>query len=343
MRVLLVEYATGGGLVGGPAEDGLLAEGMAMLTALLADFAAVEGCELVTFADRRLGSAAMGRLQAEAPRARVEAVEPGGLTAAVETWVEWADAALIVAPESGGVLASLTAVVEGAGKQNLGSSSRGVRLAGDKLLCAERLQAAGIPVPPFRPVAPGDSLPPEGWPLPVVVKPRDGCGAEEVRVLRRPAEWGGGAGHMVQAHVPGVHASASLLVSGGRAVGLSLNGQRMHLEGDRYRYEGGRVPLLHPLGGRALAVACAAAEAIPGLGGYVGVDLVLADREAYVIEVNPRVTTAYVGLRRVYPANLAAAILDAARGRLPQAPGLLGSVAFRKDGTLLEGVALWTQ
>jgi predicted ATP-grasp superfamily ATP-dependent carboligase len=52
------------------------------------------------------------------------------------------------------------------------------------------------------------------------------------------------------------------------------------------------------------------------------VDLVLgADpngREDFVIEVNPRLTTSYVGLRAAAQANLADAMWKISRGKLPQ-------------------------
>ncbi|WP_264844752.1 ATP-grasp domain-containing protein [Caldinitratiruptor microaerophilus] len=333
--MLLAEYATGGGLPGGPLEAGLLAEGLAMLTALLADFARSEGYELLSLVDCRTDRDSARRLRSAAPGARIEAIEPGQLREELAERILWADAALVVAPETAGVLADLTAVIERAGKLNLGSSAAAAALAGDKLLTFQRLADAKLPVPPCLELAPGDPLPPPGWSLPVVVKPRDGCGAEGVRLVREAGRWEGEAGYVVQPHIRGKHASASLLVSRGRAVALSLNAQHVRVSAGRYVYLGGRVPLAHPLAERALAVACRAAEAIPGLGGYVGVDLVLSGGEAYVIEVNPRLTTAVVGLREVLPWNLADLLVGAARGELPAAPpALAGSVAFRKDGRL---------
>jgi len=52
------------------------------------------------------------------------------------------------------------------------------------------------------------------------------------------------------------------------------------------------------------------AAAIPGLRGYVGIDVVWNERRGPVaIEVNPRVTCAYVGLSAALHRNLAADIL----------------------------------
>ena len=62
--------------------------------------------------------------------------------------------------------------------------------------------------------------------------------------------------------------------------------------------------------GTLRAWAQALADAIPGLGGYVGVDLVWhAQRGPVLIEVNPRVTMSYVGLSAALGRNLAADVL----------------------------------
>src|SRR5262245_3839052 len=64
-----------------------------------------------------------------------------------------ADAALLIAPESGRILERLTALARRRGALLLGPGPRSVRLAADKKLCGRLLRAAGIPVP--RPAALG--------------------------------------------------------------------------------------------------------------------------------------------------------------------------------------------
>lgn len=74
-----------------------------------------------------------------------------------------------------------------------------------------------------------------------------------------------------------------------------------------------------------MAAARAAVGALPGLRGHVGVDLVAAPDRCVVIEVNPRLTTSYVGLRRVLRANLAELVWRAAvEGGLPGRLGTRG-------------------
>jgi predicted ATP-grasp superfamily ATP-dependent carboligase len=100
----------------------------------------------------------------------------------------------------------------------------------------------------------------------------------------------------------------------------------------RFRYLGGTVPLDSALCRRAMSLGQRAVEAVDGLLGYVGVDLVLgesADHD-WIIEINPRPTTSYLGLRALSRSNLAETILRVARGQ-PVAPPSWrpGARAFR--------------
>jgi predicted ATP-grasp superfamily ATP-dependent carboligase len=74
-------------------------------------------------------------------------------------------------------------------------------------------------------------------------------------------------------------------------------------------------------------------EDVAGLRGYVGVDVVLGEREAALIELNPRLTTSYLGLRAAFDQNLAGLALAACGGRLPQpAPAAARPVVYSADG-----------
>jgi len=93
--------------------------------------------------------------------------------------------------------------------------------------------------------------------------------------------------------------------------------QRISEDG-RLRYLGGELPLAAGLAERSVALAERALAALPETSGYVGVDLVLGrdpnGGEDFVIEVNPRLTTSYVGLRAATETNLAEAVWRIAQG-----------------------------
>ena len=87
-------------------------------------------------------------------------------------------------------------------------------------------------------------------------------------------------------------------------------------------------------------MALAVTEAFPLTAGYLGIDMVLAqrpDQRDVVIEVNPRLTTSYVGLRELAHCNLAEAMLDVAQGKAPDLSFDEGPVEFLADGTIFRG------
>jgi predicted ATP-grasp superfamily ATP-dependent carboligase len=187
------------------------------------------------------------------------------------------------------------------------------------------------------PVLPAQAM---QWEFPLVVKPDDGVGCEGVGLVRAPVElgpaWHRARKHsrsvVVQPYVTGAPASVSLLVAaGGRALPLAL--QRQHVEtGAEFAYHGGEVPLASLQAEGAKEAARAACEALPGLAGLVGVDLILTSAGPIVLEVNPRLTTSYLGLRQITRANLAALALRALEGGLPPRVSLRGAVQFTSAG-----------
>jgi tyramine---L-glutamate ligase len=66
------------------------------------------------------------------------------------------------------------------------------------------------------------------------------------------------------------------------------------------------------------ALAQRIAVAIPGLWGYVGVDFVQTADGPLVLEVNPRLTTSFCGLRAALGVNVAALVLDLWQSAAPR-------------------------
>jgi tyramine---L-glutamate ligase len=335
-HILVHEYVSGGGWPAPELPSGLTAEGLAMLHAVLADFAAWGKVHVTTTLDMRLPHIHL-------PAQRQVPLEPERHLPILRELARECSAALVIAPESGGALCRISRELEQLGVPLLGSSANAASAAADKWQCYQLFRESAIPTPETRLVTAQDAVDRvQGLDLPWVVKPREGAGAEGVSLatdpasLRRAVDVGFcGSDHcVVQTYIPGVHASVSLLCNGHDALALSLNEQRIEA-GASFTYHGGRIPLCHPLEQRALALARQAVRLIPGLRGYVGVDLVIATQECYVLDVNPRLTTSYAGLRAVIDLNLAEAIWQCCRnGRLPTRATLTGSVSFGMDGSL---------
>ena len=350
MRILVHEFFSGGGLAGQDVPASLGREGSAMLAALVADLAAIDGHRIVTTVDSRFPLAAPAGVDVVtlSPLQKTRGTPLDKLLSSV-------DAAWLVAPETDRCLERLTARAERKGVALLGSGSAAIRCASDKAALPRLLARHGVPHPKTRVI----DLSREDWKAdlriaarvlgyPLVVKPARGAGCEGVSLARDARELGlavamarqsTGVGRLVlQGYVRGVAASVSLLADGRRAVTLATNAQsirsRAGIRSRPFAYLGGMTPLEHPLSRRAGELAVRVCEAIPGLRGYVGVDVLLTASEAFVIEVNPRLTTAYLGVRSSLDDNVAAMALAACAGTLPELSPARRTVRFTANGRI---------
>ena len=309
MRLFVCEYITGGGLLGSSLPPGLAREGDMMLGALVKDAAGLARIDVVTTRDARL---AVPALPAECRM--IGGDEPAW--AAWQAMMQAADAVWPIAPETAGVLTRLSSLALAAGKPLIGSRPDAVDLAASKRATVERLTACGIAAEPTVPADAvlHDALPPgdDGW----VLKPDDGVGAEATQLYRRRDDLLRALraapelrGMVVQRYVAGPAASLSVLCRDGRSWLLSCNRQDVVIERGVFRYRGGVVGGLEARRSDYTAIADAAAAAIPGLWGYVGIDLVNSAAGPVVLEVNPRLTTSYVALGRAIGLNPAGLIL----------------------------------
>lgn len=320
-------------------DPSLATEGGAMLQALLEDFAAVPSCTVHTIvAD--LPSSLAGIVNH--PAAGFQ--QPSDWMHAMLRHVE---AAFILAPETDGILTQLSQLVERAGKQLLGSASDATRLAGDKLACAHLWNERQVPTPETWLVDLDDWYP-RLDDMPFVIKPRDGAGSVATMLIRFETDWKKsrallqaehpGRNWIVQPHVKGLAASAAYLV-GERLTMPLLPALQTLSEYEGFQYLGGVIPLPTPFRSRARRLADAALCSMSGLRGFVGVDLVLGEDNTghldRVMEINPRLTTSYLGLRKMSKNNLAEAILTTClSGTPPSIAWRSGSVGWDATGNV---------
>ncbi|MEX0777278.1 MAG: ATP-grasp domain-containing protein [Phycisphaeraceae bacterium] len=319
MRVLAIEHLCAGALLGQVFEESLVRQGRAMLSAVLTDLRAADH-EVVTILD--------GRLELTIGNVEVHTVYPADEpTVIFDRMVGEVDTTLVIAPETGDVLRDWMLRLERRNAPSLNSSSAAVLLCGDKLATSRHLTAAGVPTPM--------TVAADGWHTlgdqeRYVIKPRQGAGCEHTFVCLRqdvePLLAAGGDPRctIVQPWVAGLAASVSAIVGRDGPRLLPAGEQTVTVDGQKMNYRGGRLPLEAALSRRAHDLAARAVAAVPGLAGWVGVDLVLGDEPAHdaVIEINTRMTLSYIGLRQLLEpgGNLAQALLDPA-APLSFAPG----------------------
>lgn len=300
-----------------------------MLRALLEDLSRVPDVHVVASRDPRLPPLPGVRVIAPAPGEDPFVLYARGARAG--------DAAWPIAPETDGALERLARDTLALGKILLGSRPDAVRLSASKRATALALRAAGVPaVPTF---GGSDRLPP--LPGPWVVKPDDGAGCDGMVLV---PDWRAAADHLASDHgrvvaqpwIDGCALSLSLLCREGRARLLCCNRQHVRIVDGRPALDAITVNVVPDREGHLAEVARSIAAAIPGLWGYIGVDLVLTESGPVVLEINPRLTTSYCGLRQALGINAAAMVLDLLRaggeeGWRAPAQGTAAMVALGRD------------
>lgn len=321
MTVFVYEYCCALGLGRHPSDPAhsLYREGRAMRDAAAEDFRRIPGTQVLTMD------------------------QPGEEDHEHEVWriAERCDYAIVIAPELGGALTDLCSAVRQSAGCLVGPDDAALRVTSDKHDLHTHWFARHVPTPHTVPI-----LQWPHWKSPVVFKPRCGAGSVATRLVTAAdgvtagvrAAIGEYPGRLIaQDFVPGRPASVAFLVGPAQTVPLLPAFQLLSSDG-RCRYEGGELPIPSDLAERAIALGRRAIGCVPGLLGYIGVDLVLGDTadgsRDFAIEINPRLTTSYVGLRALADFNLADAMLRVVNGEPVEPRWKPGRVRFRPDGAV---------
>lgn len=234
---------------------------------------------------------------------------------AVERCISSADAVWPLVPESNGMLESISKKVLQQKKILLGSTPDAVHLAGSKYRTSQALRAAGILVVPT--LRAETNLPASLHAL--VVKPDDGAGCLDTHIFSHADaahEWIAAqttGDYVLQPYISGRPCSLSLLCGNDDVFLLGCNDQRVAVSDNQFHYMGSTVNSIDDSNGDLLRLARQVIAAIPGLWGYVGIDLIITDQGPVVLGVNPRMTMSHAGLHASIGANPAAMLFDMLR------------------------------
>ena len=188
--------------------------------------------------------------------------------------------------------------------------------------------------------------------LKIIIKPLIGVDCEDIVVIEDIDDltldldkiFVPGSRVIVQEFIEGTDVSVSLISDGKTAVPISLNEQFVELKDDKGTYLGGKLPFENKYKDEAFEIAKKAVESMEGLKGFVGVDLIInADEKdiysVYLLEVNSRFTTPYVGLKEIACFNIGKTIVELIDGEIAIDDidmSLDGEVEFKKSGDTLE-------
>ena len=318
LRLFVSEYLSSGALSHRNLDSSLACEGKSMLLALIADLVRIPKCHVVTTWDEQLGRFP------EIEEASLSAVGVSSPTEELRLFRNYAadcDFTFVIAPEFEDILADRRRIAESAGGTLCGCSVSASELCADKLQLVSHLNRHGLPV--IETVL----LRAEGthgdMDFPIVVKPQHGAGSQQTFLVdgarklnevseefQQTAQFGP---PIMQPYVEGDDISVGVIVSKHleRIDILPIASQRFSTDG-RFGYLGGELPVFRqsqPAVDRLVRQACACIE---GLNGYVGFDLILQKtkmNQPVIVEINPRLTTGYLGYRELMDENLAERML----------------------------------
>ena len=337
MNLIFFEFATASGIE----DPSIFSEGLAMLKALIQDFQDIKAHYLIS-----------NKLNFFNEKNRdTSPLKPIIIEDSIWDWlnenISKFDACLFIAPEEDYILYKLTDLIERKGVKILGSNSKAVKICSDKYKTYKLLRDK-VPIIKtdkiyFNQLNTSKELDELfSSNSKKIIKPADGVSCSGVYMVNSYKQLKRCAARIdttlpyfiMQNYIEGVSCSVSLLSNGKNAVSLSLNAQNI-IKDNGFGYSGGYVPLNHRLSQKARDIAEKTVESIPGIKGYVGVDLILNDK-VHVVEVNSRITTPYIALKKIINFNLGKAIINSVNGKLPEKILLNGIRFFEKKGDNLE-------
>ncbi len=314
MKIFVFEYITGGGLSDQLLPKCLVNEGEIMLKALISDLSQIPHIELYITRDSRLPAHYFRKFTNVQ---LIKVTQASDIRSIFVDLCHQCDAVWPVAPESDSILMNFSKMVDGSGAQLLNSETEAVKLTGNKLLTYQQLSCHRIPVVmthklfDFQWTKSGT----------YVIKPNDGVACENcflvngqeqlehaVAFLNEPGDY------IIQPFIRGRAISLSCLFKNSHGWLICVNEQKISIVSQKISLDACKVNIALPNTDKLTDIIDRIAQAIPGLWGYVGIDLVDTGNDFVLIEINPRLTTSYAGIGRALEINVAENVLKLISG-----------------------------
>lgn len=304
-----------------------------MLRAFVSD-AVAAGCEVITTWDQRLD--VPNGFPTEAFQL-IPVANPGAERDEFARLCRQAEACYVIAPELDEELVRRVTVAQALSRRCLNASVEAVDLCGDKWAFYQHCERVGIPTILTRQLGNHADVP-----LPGVVKLRLGAGSQQMQLVTRESDWpSAGSESQCQRrsellaqpfHAGHAISIAAIVDLPGRSKLLPVADQFIDPK-RAFEYRGGRIPSTWD-SATVRDLAKQVIDSIPGLSGYVGIDLLIPEAtpdHPLVVEVNPRLTTSYIGYRRLCRNNLIQHWLEESNWPLAWNPGV---VTFDAQGVV---------
>jgi predicted ATP-grasp superfamily ATP-dependent carboligase len=343
LKLLIYEHISGGGCAGEEISPSFLSEGFGMLRTIMSDLK-TESHKIITTIDSRLKyfNAFLDCDEISTVSSQSE------LRKIFKKTSKMVDAFYIIAPESNNILEEKINELKDNGAASLNSEVNAIRKASNKMQVYKKLKENNISTPKTIKVKIKEDRKLikkflEDFNFPLIVKPLEGvscCGLSIVKskseiegAIRKISREAYGRYFLAQEYVPGIPISVSLISTGREVLPITVNKQNIVLKppSTPSTYLGGLTPFNSAWSETAFQIAQKTVKLIDGLKGYIGVDMILGSSGPMVVDINPRLTTSYVGLSKVADFNPAQAIIDSIfKGKLLESVRTSGVALYSK-------------
>lgn len=303
MRILIQEFATGGGLNQEDLHSDLLIEGFGMLRLLIDNFTRL-GLEVVTTLDNRI--AFISKVTC-AQQIKIIKNTDSFLQDSIDL-LDSCDYFLIIAPETDNILENIVNEYQKKSTAiSYNCSPTAIHLATHKSkmysFCLENnIQfPKTILIDKYTHIE--DLLDDLPFQLPIIIKPDDGVACEGIRLCNTRDELEESLNllntrkFLLQEYIEGENLSVSLKVANNDIDLLSLNKQIISLNYEASSYLGSICNVKHKMKEKIDDISRDISSKIPGINGFIGFDFICTkENEIYFIELNPRATTSFCGL-----------------------------------------------
>ena len=333
-RIFIFEFVSGGGFTQVDIPPSLFCEGYGMLRSIIADFKSVD-FEIFTLLDYRIKSLSY-YLNADLIK---EINARDNFIKKYKESIKECEYCFIIAPEFSRILYELTKIAIDNDKKVLSIGLKGIKMSESKIKTYDFFKDRKVYTPqthliPFK----NESLDLDfiirefrKIKHPIIIKPEDGVGAESIYYFENEAQIYNffnvsiskiepTRNFILQEYIEGEDLSVSLIGCSestiqnvNKPIVLSINSQDITIKNSHSgsEYYGGYTPVEEY--DEKLKILSKALEKLDlsEFSGYFGIDFIKKhDNTLHFIEINPRLTTSYIGIRNVIDKNPVELILN---------------------------------
>ncbi|MHA1149600.1 MAG: ATP-grasp domain-containing protein [Promethearchaeota archaeon] len=325
-KIFIFEFIAGGGFNKEKIPSSLFCEGYGMLRVIIEDFKKL-GFKISTLLDDRIISLSKF-ISADIIESVLEQEE---YLQKFVKMVEKNNFCFIIAPEFSNILFDLTKIVKDHKKTLLSIDLEGVSLGTSKIKTYNYFIKSNVKTPRTFLIPKKDRTLSKDFLLekfkelskPIIIKPNDGVGANSIFYFESERDIFNflntidqlidlTSDFLLQEYIEGEDLSASLIGTHLNPLILSINTQNINIKShNSSEYIGGTTPINNFEQVKLNLKGILKNLDLTMFRGYFGLDFILKpDGTIYLIEINPRLTTSYLGIRNISDSNITSIIFE---------------------------------